>query len=394
MARLARRSLAYGGCVALVLILAWSRDTDLRQLHSTRLLPGFFETRVAANLAKPVALAVAPDGRIFVAEQHGVVRIVKDDRLLSDPLVQLPVSPQGDQGLYGLTLDPHFGDNQYLYVFYTSLVRPRVDRVSRLTVEGDHVLPGSERLIYLVDLPFENLGHHGGALTFGNDGKLYVTTGDGGYPEQAQHLDNLLGKVLRLNPDGSIPTDNPFVGQPGILPEIYAYGFRNPFKMANLAGPGMILVSDAGEDDWEEIDELAAGTNYGWAVCEGACAQHNAQYRDPFYAYPHTPAITADCLVTGGAVYDPPQVNFPAKYVGKYFFSDMCSGWIRALDLETKVIAPFAGGISQPIDLAVSRDGSLYYLAFGPGSMSQTRDGGELWRVRYQGPSSLSKTIH
>ena len=179
----------------------------------------------------------APDGRLFVAEQGGRLRVIKDGVLLPTPFLTLTVSSVGERGLLGVAFDPAFATNRFVYVYYTATTPAIHNRISRFTANGDVAVAGSE--IVLLDL--NNLSgatnHNGGALAFGGDGKLYVAVGENANGANAQSFDNLLGKMLRLNSDGSIPTDNPFFGTAtGNNRAIYSLGLRNPFTFAFSPG--------------------------------------------------------------------------------------------------------------------------------------------------------------
>ena len=173
--------------------------------------------------------------------------------------------------------------------------------------------------------------------------------------------------MLRINPDGSIPTDNPFfTTATGNNRAIWALGLRNPFTFAVQPGTGRIFINDVGQNTWEEINDGIAGANYGWPTTEGETS--NPAFRSPLFAYGHGSGATTGCAITGGTFYNPPVVQFPAAYVGDYFFADYCSGWIRRYDPATDSVAAFATGISSPVDLKVGADGSLYYLSISAGS--------------------------
>src|SRR4029077_15539699 len=183
----------------------------------------------------------------------------------------------------------------------------------------------------------------------------------------AQDLTNLLGKMLRINSDGSIPLDNPFVQSTTARHEIWAFGLRNPFTFAFKRSTNLIYINDAGEHTWEEIDLGQGGANYGWAAAEGAT--NNLAYTSPIYYYGHD----VGCVITGGAFYSPPNPKFPAFYIDKYFFADYCSGFIRVLDPTTSQATAFATHAKEPVDLQVGNDGTLYYLARGTSSVMAVR---------------------
>lgn len=171
---------------------------------------GFSSVRVADGLSEPTAMAFAPDGRIFVAEQGGKLRIIKNSRLLREPFLEVNADARGERGLLGVALDPGFANNHHVYVYYTAK-SPRVhNRVARYTARGDVAVPGSRKIILELDNLSSAQNHNGGAIHFGVDGKLYVAVGDNADGENAQSLRTLKGKMLRIDKSGSIPADNPF----------------------------------------------------------------------------------------------------------------------------------------------------------------------------------------
>ena len=229
-------------------------------------------------------------------------------------------------------------------------------------------MAGSQTILRDLDNLSSAWNHNGGAIHFGPDGKLYIAVGENDNGSNSQTLANLLGKVLRINADGTIPTDNPFFNTAGARKEIWALGLRNPFTFAFQPGTTRMFIDDVGETTWEEINDGIAGSNYGWPITEGATS--DPRFRSPIFAYRNsTSSVTTGCAITGGAFYNPATVQFPGSFVGKYFFADLCSGWIRVLDPSDNTAADFASGISRPVDLKVSSDGSLYYLAIGSSSV-------------------------
>ena len=331
---------------------------------------GFTDSLVAAGLSNPTAMALAPDGRIFVCQQNGVLRVIKNGALLATPFLTVTVDSSGERGLLGIAFDPNFVSNQLVYIYYTATTPTLHNRISRFTANGDVALAGSE--VIVMDLP--NLStatnHNGGALHFGPDGLLYVAVGDNANGANAQSLSTRLGKMLRITSTGAIPTNNPFFNQAtGDNRAIWALGVRNPFTFSFQPGVGRMFINDVGQNTWEEINDGIAGSNYGWPTCEGFCNPPNPNFRDPIFAYMND---ASTCAITGGAFYNPQIVQFPSQFVGRYFFADFCGGWIRTLDpANGNVVADFANGISLPVDLQVSPDGFLYYLARGSGSVNR-----------------------
>jgi glucose/arabinose dehydrogenase len=328
---------------------------------------GFTQSQVASGLAGPMDMEFAPDGRLFVAEEAGKVRIVKPNGTLATFLdISSKVDIAGERGLMGVTFDPNFATNHFVYLYYTrkaTATTPVHNRVVRVTASGDSAVAGSEVLVFRLNNQSAQI-HQGGALDFGNDGKLYLSTGDNATPGNAQSPGNLFGKVLRINKDGTIPTNNPFYATAsGNNRAIWALGLRNPFKFAIKPGTSTIFINDVGEDTWEEINQGAAGANYGWPIYEGP--ESDAKYIPPIFAYGHGSTNTTGCSITGGAFYNPATVQFPSGYVGDYFFADFCNGWIRRYDPATDKAMGFATGLGSIVDLDVNKDGSLYYLSRG-----------------------------
>lgn len=331
---------------------------------------GFTDTTVVSGISNPTAMAFAPDGRLFVAQQTGQLRVVKNGALLATPFLTVSVDSAGERGLLGVTFDPSFASNQFLYVYYTTTSGGTHNRLSRFKANGDVALAASETV--LVNLPALSAAtnHNGGALHFGNDGKLYVAVGENATGANAQSMTTPFGKLLRFNSDGTIPSDNPFFATTsGVNRAIWALGLRNPFTFDVRRSTGAILINDVGNGAWEEVNSGGAGRNYGWPTTEGATT--NPSFVAPVYTYPHAAGTAGGCAITGGAFYDPPTVQFPSSYVGKYFFADYCNGWMRKLDPATGTTTVFATGLNAVVDIRVGPEGALYYLARGNGSVGK-----------------------
>jgi glucose/arabinose dehydrogenase len=313
------------------------------------------------------AMAFAPDGRLFICEQSGNLRVVKNGSLLTTPFLSLAVNDDGERGLLGVAFDPGFATNNFIYVYYTVGSAPIHNRISRFTANGDVVAAGSE--FPLVDLP--DLGatnHNGGAIHFGPDGKLYVAVGENADPFMAPSNTSLLGKILRYNSDGTIPADNPSLGT-GSFKAIWAKGVRNPFTFTFQPGTGRMFINDVGEATWEEINEGIAGANYGWPTAEGNST--NPSFTNPLFTYRHggtaaqNPSLVSGFAIVGAAFYNPSTVVYPANWQGNYFFADYVSQWINRLDLATgnNAVYAFARLPNSVTDLQVGPDGKLYALA-------------------------------
>jgi glucose/arabinose dehydrogenase len=327
---------------------------------------GFVETRIATGLSAPTAMEFAPDGRLFVCQQGGRLRVIKNATLLSTDFVTLSVDSSGERGLLGIAFDPAFASNQFVYLYYTVPGGSAHNRVSRFTANGDVAVPGGEVVI----LELENLSgatnHNGGAIHFGPDGKLYVAVGENANGANSQTLNNRLGKMLRINSDGSIPADNPFYFVAvGVNRSIWALGLRNPFTFGFHPTNGRMFINDVGAGTWEEINDGSAQANYGWNLYEGLGAP--PPFINPLYVYPHSGACTA---IVGGAFYNSATGHYPADFDGDYFFADLCGGWVRRYDVATGNATDFLTGISTPVDLKIGpQDGDLYYLAIGGGQV-------------------------
>lgn len=323
---------------------------------------GFTETALTTSLASATAMALAPDGRIFVCEQGGSLRVIKNGARLPQPFLTVTVNSLGERGLLGVAFDPNFPANNFVYVYYTATIPTIHNRVSRFTANGDVAVSGSETILLELNDLSGATNHNGGAMHFGPDGKLYIAVGENANGANSQMLTNLLGKILRINPDGTIPTDNPFPPPQttGKNAAIWALGLRNPFTFAFQSGTGRMFINDVGQSAWEEINNGLAGANYGWPTTEGETT--DPRFVSPLFVYGHGTGTSLGCAITGGAFYNPATVRFPASYVGKYFFADYCSGWIRTYDAATDAAAGFATNAGDVVDLAIGSNGKLYYL--------------------------------
>jgi glucose/arabinose dehydrogenase len=331
---------------------------------------GFSQTVVASGLSQPVAQEFAPDGRLFVGERTGGIRIVKNGSLLPTPFAALPADTSGERGMLGITVDPQFATNHFVYAHYDikisgNPIRARVTRLTASSSNPDVMVAGSE-VVLLDNIPSPTGVHEGGDMHFGSDDKLYIAVGDGGVgTTTSQNLGSLEGKILRINRDGTVPADNPFVGTAGARPEIWAYGFRNPFTFAIDPNSSRILVNDVGQDSVEEIDDLKKGANYGWPTCEGACAGH-PEFTNPIYQYNHSFGRS----ITGGAFYT--GSVYPQSYNGDYFFGDYTTGFIKSIDLNNgNTVSSFGDGVITPVNLKQGPDGLIYYTSISAGTVNK-----------------------
>jgi glucose/arabinose dehydrogenase len=353
--------------------------TSIVQIGGTRTEPAGFTRNegYVTGLTGSTAIAQAPDGRLFIAEEAGNVRVVKDGVLLATPFLTVPVDTTGERGLIGITFHPNFATNGFVYVHYTTFVTGGSrNRISRFTASGDVAAAGSEAVLVelpLLDDSLEHI-HNGGAIHFGPDGKLYAGVGENAIWELAQDLTTPLGKLLRFNDDGSIPSDNPICTTQGNLAcAIWAYGLRNPFTFAIQPGTGRIHVNDVGQASWEEVNLIAKGKNYGWPQSEGP-DNVTTGITGPLFAYNHDPATPPGSLagnfihgngggaIAGGAFY-PANGSFGAPWRGGYFFSDFVNRFVVYLDLANGNAAYTFGHLTdRPVDMRVAADNSLLVL--------------------------------
>jgi len=309
--------------------------------------PKFVTLQRIAQLREPVYLTQPPgqNSRLYVVQKRGAVRIVANDHLLARPFLDIHRlvkhnGPGGDPGMAAVAFPPDYGRTGHFYVSYNNRRdNLQVDEFSRSADNPLVADPNSRRSV--LSIPEPTQAHHGGLIVFGPDGYLYLGAGDGGPAgdpaENAQNLNLLLGKLLRIDPtpsDGApytIPPDNPFVGRPG-RDEIWAYGLRNPRRFSFDRRTKTIAIGDVGNDRYEEIDYLpiakSRGANFGWPAFEGFAPFKGGVPRSstvlPALAYPHHPG----CAVNGGyVVRDPRLAQIRGReIVGDYMFADYCTG--------------------------------------------------------------------
>jgi glucose/arabinose dehydrogenase len=313
--------------------------------------------------------------------------VIENGSLLATPFVSLTVDSTGERGLLGVAFDPNFASNHLVYVYYTVPGSPAHNRISRFTANGDVAVAGSEQILVDLDPLSGATNHNGGALHFGLDGKLYVGVGENANGGNAQSLSNRLGKILRYNPDGTIPADNP-TSFPGIAGTtsganraIWAVGLRNPFTFGVQPGTGRLFIDDVGQGSFEEINDGLAGKNYGWPTTEGTFDQATfPNFTEPLTTYPHGSGNFAGIAIVGGAFYNPTTPTFPADYAGDYFFGDLGNGWINRFDPATQKVDNFASDLTAGtlVNLAVTPGGDLLYLARGGGG-----DTGAVYRISF-----------
>jgi glucose/arabinose dehydrogenase len=377
LASLIKRSVRYIIYPLLAIALLLITIAAVKNFHVKAAVPNGFQKNlvIADGLNLPTKFAFAPDGRIFITEKAGAVRLYQNGQLEAEPLINIPVATDGDLGLLGIALDPNFTTNGYLYLHYTGV--DKFTNIGRLKLNGNTLVEGLV-ILYTTTGPSDRT-HTGGGITFGGDGKLYFTFGDSLHRPNSQDLTNSFGKVMRLNSDGSIPHDNPYFGVAGALDEIWAYGLRNPFTMHYDPINDLMLVADVGENTWEEINVIKKGANYGWPGAEGDCGA--CIYENPLYAYNHDGQTASISL---GTVYTGNQL--PPDYRNSILFGDYARGFIKSVGLAVhdhgdnhdpvvEEMQDFDLEAGTVVDLQAMPDGSVYFLNVYPG---------QLFKVQYQ----------
>lgn len=328
-------------------------------------LIGFDRAVVASGFDQPTDFRFLPDGRIIVAEKGGVIKMIDDQgNVLAQPVATLAVNNLFERGIQGIAVDPDFSSNGYIYVAYTT--PDAYDRLSRLAVVGNTAAPASEFLLFATTETVST-SHRGGGLAFGPDGKLYWAKGDDLTAANAQDLTNIHGKILRINSDGSVPSDNPGLG-PGANPLIWAYGFRNPFRMS-FTEDGKLLVADVGQSLFEELNLVTKGGNYGWPGSEGPCTSNCAGQTDPIYVYGHGGSGAA---ITAGVYYTGDQLG--AGYKNKVFIADEVQGWMKVITCSADFTTcgnpqTFDSLAGTTVMMAQGPDDNLYQLVYITGSL-------------------------
>jgi glucose/arabinose dehydrogenase/chitodextrinase len=386
-----------------------------------------FTSEVVATLSPftLVGMAWAPDGRLFVWQKNGVVRVIKQGVLLPVPFIDVSdrVNTFDDRGFWGLTFHPDFANNGYVYLSYTyeeggdpndsSAKTSRLTRVTASSANPDVAITGSEVVILgsigtppcsahpvgADCLPADSGSHSIGTLRFAPDGTLLVGNGDGADASfvdpnsmRAQDFDSWAGKILRIRDDGTAPTDNPFYdGTNSIRSKVWLYGVRNPFRFNLHPLSNEPYFGDVGWHTWEEVNRGMRGRNYGWPCFEGnlpapgyqttfpLCQQLTAgDVVAPLYTYDHS----VGQAVIAGPVYV--GSTYPETYLGSLFFADYAGSFIRRMLLDVNGnslgVVPFATSVDSPVTLELGPDALLYYLSFGTG---------EIRRIRYNGPSAV-----
>jgi len=348
---------------------------------------------VASGFSNPLDIQQAGDasGRLFVVEQGGKIQIIQNGSVLGTPYLDVSslIVSNGEEGLLGLAFHPSYSTNGCFYVNYTTTrlngtLQTAISEFRAATANANTVNTTSEHILFTVDQPASN--HNGGGLAFGKDGDLYIALGDGGGAgdtfQNGQNKNTLLGKILRIrvNCDGtfSVPSDNPFVGQPNTRSEIWLYGLRNPFRFSFDSVSGNLWAGDVGQDKFEEVDRLTPpekGANLGWNIMEGTHCFNpptncpTAGLTMPIFDYDHS---QGDATVIGGYVYHGTNITALA---GNYVFGDFISGriWSLAQNGQGQWVRTFlvnTGG-GDLAGFGQDANGELYVARYSSGAVAR-----------------------
>jgi glucose/arabinose dehydrogenase len=299
---------------------------------------------IAEGLQAPRSIDISKDGRIFVSEKRGSIRVVDNGTLLTEPVGDIKAENIGDAGLLGLTLHPNFTQNHLFYVYYTySNSTGLFNKVLMLTESNNRIIDSKT---ILDGIPGDEY-RDGGRIKFGPDGKLYVSTGDASIPELSQDLDSLAGKILRTNEDGTIPQDNPFSNSP-----VYAYGFRNVQGLAWAPNSGALYSSDQGGAGNDEINLISPGKNYGWPHEECNSSDDDNRYTPPVLCF--NPSL------------EPSGIAFAFSnklgYQNHLIVATLKGSHLRDIDFDSGSQNTILVGYGCIIDLVESEDGSIFVL--------------------------------
>lgn len=370
----------------------------MHQINSQQLNPGYSMELIAEGL-NPVAMTTDHHGRIWLAEKDGRVLIIdENDQLQDEPVVTLDVDEFNERGLLGIALHPEHDEHPYLYLYFT-VENENHNRVSRFTLSGDFVVPGSEKVLLELD-QLSGAIHNGGALLFDQHNHLFIATGEAGLSSNSQDTTNLLGKILRLHDDGSIPTENPFYGRfEGKNQAIYSLGFRNPFNLSYDWSGDQIFATDVGAGDYEEINVVQHGKNFGWPLVEGPIGSNSPpqDYQDPYFYYEHSDG----CAIVGLHLVKDTAGIIGSDLDSAIFFADYCNGYIKYLQNgNPDSVRTFATELERPLNIIYNSSRSqLYFLTragLGGGSSqdnTSTLDG-RVWKILFTGNGIPNIVVH
>lgn len=341
----------------------------LGSIYQAEALPpaDFDKIKVVDGLERPTAFRFVSNGDIYIGEQSGKIKILRNGSLLPTPLISLSTLSDYERGLWGLEIDPNFSTNGYIYVSYTSST-DNLDRLSRFKVTNDVADPLSELIFHPSRDPISNTFHHGNDVRVGPDEKTWWVVGDNMNINNPQSTNSLHGKVNRFDPDGSHSNDNPWYGLPNTEHAVWAIGLHNPFRFIYLPN-GKPLVTDSGSQ-WEEFNIIEKAGNYGWPLYEGDCG--SCGFINPVFAYQHSADPEKDGQASGLALYS--GSTFPVDYHDAIFYGDLEQNFIRYLKFDSSFQTVLSSGdfdmdANSPVDLHTGVDGNLYYLSLGEGAL-------------------------
>lgn len=357
----------------------------------SQLPAGFIQKKLTGDVInEATAMVHAPDGRIFIAERSGNVKVLQNGVVSTVHTVSTTTA--SEQGLLGIALHPQFATNGKCYIFYTN-DSMTVHYLDMIVISTANTVTSSTRIMQFD--PIINGFHNGGAILF-KDGLLYVAIGESNSSAEAVKLDTYRGKILRLTEDGQPAPGNPYYNVAGATRQkrsIWAIGMRNPWKMSLDPASGKIFVVNVG-GNYEEIDDVTApdaskNYNYGWDQNGQSGPEQAAGTILPVFAYPHT---NWGCAITSGVFFNPAATNYPAQYLNRFYFSDWCSAWYRSVDATNPGTGGYqelsATGFGSILGTSVGIDGNIYYIKYNTT--------GSVWRIEYdnnQAPAIVNQPV-
>ena len=342
---------------------------------ATTLPPGFVEELLVDGLHEPMSMAWGSDGELWLGGQQGHVWVLRGTELVE--VARLAVSNRSERGVLGIAVDPDFEQNRHVWIYYSTDGPPFRNRLVRFRNVGDQLI--DETLILETPVLSAEV-HNGGCIRFGPDDTIFLSTGDDLQPgDTSQNPDDIRGKILHINRDGSPAQDNPYIDGGGD-PRVWAIGFRNPWRFSLQPETGNLFIGDVGDHSYEELDIGVPGGNFGWDRVEGPEPPGVSGMSYPIYSYPHTSEI-GHAIIAGEHAN---AQNFPPEYKGNFFFGDAVTNEILRMVLDesnqpisVEVFASDTPG--GPVDIRFGPDGALYYISFA---------GDRLFRISFAGGSN------
>lgn len=359
------------GCLIVVLSLLGTTGPA----SATDLPPGFVEQILVDRVPGAMSMAWGPDGELWIGGKLGHVWVLRGETLIE--VARLVVSSDGERGVHGIAVDPDFARNRYVWIYYSPGEPSFRNRLARFRSLGDQLV---EETLILETPDLKTSFHNGGCVRFAPDGTIFLSTGDDlQNSATAQNPDDIRGKILHINRDGSPADGNPYLGGGGD-PRVWAIGFRNPWRFSLQPESDNLFIGDVGDNSYEELNVGVPGGNFGWAEVEGPSPLGVPGATYPIYSYPHT-SEDGHAIIAGQHAS---ATNFPPEYAGNFFFGDAVTNEIFRMELDEVnqpvSVSVFASDLpTGPVDIGFGPDGALYYVGYAAG---------RLYRIAFVGGSN------